>query len=264
MNHHCCCPSDTSGSNVIPSISATFSKQSETINDSCDTFTREWLHRDHFTNSNGSVTGKVIGNGDYESTKSENISSAGELTDTNRISNNWSHSSNGEKCIDCSRIDGSSISSCCSLCCRECFRDQQQLHSQNVNISTDDSNTLDSQEEDFTDLIEHEIIEMVGDDSFGRKVITIYACRLPERDKLDHNRLLRYILHTLDQFVETDYVLVYFHHGLDSANKPPVKWLWSALKAFDRRYKKNLKNLYLVHPTNFIRILWQLFKPAIR
>lgn len=30
------------------------------------------------------------------------------------------------------------------------------------------------------------------------------------------------------------------------------------------RYKKNLKALYLVHPTNFIKILWNIFKPFIR
>jgi len=65
-------------------------------------------------------------------------------------------------------------------------------------------------------------------------------------------------------FVEQDYSLVYFHYGLTSKNKPPLSWLWQAYKAFDRKYKKNLKALYLVHPTNFIRIVWQIFKPAIR
>lgn len=74
----------------------------------------------------------------------------------------------------------------------------------------------------------------------------------------------RYLMHTLDKFVENDYILVYFHYGLNSSNKPPLSWLWSAYKAFDRKYKKNLKNLYLVHPTNFIRIVWQIFKPALR
>ncbi|XP_034382179.1 rho GTPase-activating protein 8-like isoform X3 [Cyclopterus lumpus] len=29
------------------------------------------------------------------------------------------------------------------------------------------------------------------------------------------------------------------------------------------RYKKNLKSLYVVHPTSFIRIVWNLFKPLI-
>lgn len=74
----------------------------------------------------------------------------------------------------------------------------------------------------------------------------------------------RYLTHTLDTFVEQDYSLVYFHYGLTSKNKPPLSWLWQAYKAFDRKYKKNLKALYLVHPTNFIRIVWQIFKPAIR
>lgn len=74
----------------------------------------------------------------------------------------------------------------------------------------------------------------------------------------------RYLTHTLDTFVEQDYSLIYFHYGLTSKNKPPLSWLWQAYKAFDRKYKKNLKALYLVHPTNFIRIVWQIFKPAIR
>ena len=30
------------------------------------------------------------------------------------------------------------------------------------------------------------------------------------------------------------------------------------------RYKKNLKALYIVHPTNFIKVLWTIFKPLIR
>lgn len=69
---------------------------------------------------------------------------------------------------------------------------------------------------------------------------------------------------TLDRFVEEDYSLVYFHYGLTGKNKPPLSWLWQAYKQFDRKYKKNLKALYLVHPTNFIRVVWQLFKAVIR
>lgn len=30
------------------------------------------------------------------------------------------------------------------------------------------------------------------------------------------------------------------------------------------RYKKNLKALYVVHPTNFIRLVWNIFKPLLR
>ncbi|KAK1196854.1 RHG08 protein, partial [Pygoscelis papua] len=99
---------------------------------------------------------------------------------------------------------------------------------------------------------------------------------------------LRYLKYTLDQYVENDYTIVYFHYGLKSLNKPSLKWLQTAYKEFDRkyvskifvlpsmifkslltisfsfpRYKKNLKALYVVHPTNFIKILWNIFKPLI-
>ncbi|XP_063986175.1 rho GTPase-activating protein 1 isoform X2 [Diachasmimorpha longicaudata] len=120
-------------------------------------------------------------------------------------------------------------------------------------------------EEDYHDIARLGIVEVVGDDSAGRKVIVVSACKLPAvgKEVFNHAKLLRYLTHTLDTFVEQDYSLVYFHHGLTSKNKPPLSWLWQAYKAFDRKYKKNLKALYLVHPTNFIRIVWQIFKPAI-
>ena len=61
-----------------------------------------------------------------------------------------------------------------------------------------------------------------------------------------------------------DYSLVYFHHGLTTANKPPLKWLVQAYRGFDRNFKKNLKALYIVHPTNFVQIIINVFKPIIR
>lgn len=64
--------------------------------------------------------------------------------------------------------------------------------------------------------------------------------------------------------MESDYTLVYFHCGLNSHNKPPVRWLWTAFRAFDRKYKKNLKALLLVHPTSFVRIVFHVFRPVIR
>jgi len=109
----------------------------------------------------------------------------------------------------------------------------------------------------------HGVVEVAGDDLFARKVIAIYACRLPDSKTFNWMRFLRYLLHTLDQFVESDYTLVYFHCGLNSQNKPPVRWLWTAFRAFDRKYKKNLKALLLVHPTSFVRIVFHVFRPVI-
>ncbi|RXG61813.1 Rho GTPase-activating protein 1 [Armadillidium vulgare] len=116
---------------------------------------------------------------------------------------------------------------------------------------------------DFSDIARHGVVDVIGDDTYGRKVIVVSACRLPSNKAFNHDKFLRYLMHTLDQYVEQDYSLVYFHYGLNSKNKPPVSWLWNAYKALDRKYKKNLKALYLVHPTNFIRVVYNVFKPAI-
>uniref|UniRef100_A0A2K5LN94 Rho GTPase activating protein 8 n=1 Tax=Cercocebus atys TaxID=9531 RepID=A0A2K5LN94_CERAT len=146
----------------------------------------------------------------------------------------------------------------------------------------------------FYDVARHGILQVAGDDRFGRRVVTFSCCRMPPSHELDHQRLLEYLKYTLDQYVENDYTIVYFHYGLNSRNKPSLGWLQSAYKEFDRkdgdltvwprlvsnsrlkrfshlslqkywdyRYKKNLKALYVVHPTSFIKVLWNIFKPLI-
>ncbi|XP_068612423.1 rho GTPase-activating protein 1 [Brachionichthys hirsutus] len=115
----------------------------------------------------------------------------------------------------------------------------------------------------FYDIARHQIIEVAGDDNFGRKVIVFNACRMPPQHQLDHHKLLMYLKGTLDQYVESDYTLIYFHHGLTGENKPSLGWLRDAYREFDRKYKKNIKALYIVHPTMFIKTLLILFKPLI-
>ncbi|XP_021165207.2 rho GTPase-activating protein 8 isoform X1 [Fundulus heteroclitus] len=115
----------------------------------------------------------------------------------------------------------------------------------------------------YYDIARHGIIQVSGDDNYGRKLIVFSSCCLPPSHQLNHRRLLEYLKFTLDQYVEMDYILVYFHYGLKSRNKPSIKWLREAYSEFDRKYKKNLKTLYVVHPTNFIRIVWNIFKPLI-
>ncbi|KAI9518127.1 hypothetical protein NQZ68_040248 [Dissostichus eleginoides] len=115
----------------------------------------------------------------------------------------------------------------------------------------------------YYDVARHGIVQVCGDDKFGRKLIVFSSCCLPPSHQLNHRRLLEYLKFTLDQYVEMDYILVYFHHGLRSGNKPSLKWLREAYAEFDRKYKKNMKTLFVVHPTNFIRIVWNIFKPLI-
>ncbi|XP_052008176.1 rho GTPase-activating protein 1-like [Xyrauchen texanus] len=120
-----------------------------------------------------------------------------------------------------------------------------------------------SRDDPFYDIARYKIVEVAGDDNFGRKVIVFNACRIPHQDLLDQHRLLMYLKQTLDKYVESDYTLIYFHHGLTSENKPSLSWLRDAYREFDRKYKKNIKALYIVHPTMFIRTILILFKPII-
>lgn len=115
----------------------------------------------------------------------------------------------------------------------------------------------------FYDVARHGILQVAGDDRQGRRIFTFSCCRLPPLHQLNHQRLLEYLKYTLDQHVENDYTIVYFHYGLSSQNKPSLGWLQNAYKEFDRKYKKNLKALYVVHPTSLIKALWNIFKPLI-
>lgn len=61
-----------------------------------------------------------------------------------------------------------------------------------------------------------------------------------------------------------DYVIAYFHQGLNESNKPPIQFLWNSYKEMlDRKFRKNLKRLYVVHPTWTIKVIWNFFKPFI-
>jgi len=118
--------------------------------------------------------------------------------------------------------------------------------------------------EDFSEIQRHEIINIIGEgDLVGRPILVLYAYRLPSNKTFDHQKFLRYLQKTLDKLVELDYSIVYFHYGLRSHNKPPIKWLLQAYQLLDRNYKKNLKALFIVHPTRFIKIVWKLFQPFI-
>ncbi|CDW55765.1 CRAL TRIO 2 and RhoGAP domain containing protein [Trichuris trichiura] len=109
----------------------------------------------------------------------------------------------------------------------------------------------------------YEVVDVVGDDKAGRPVVVFYAFRLPSSQVFDYELFLRYLIHVLDGFVEQDYSVIYFHYGWRRCNRPSLGWLVRAYRALDRRFKKNLKSLYIVHPTRLLRIIWAVFKPMV-
>ncbi|CAG9800484.1 unnamed protein product [Chironomus riparius] len=113
------------------------------------------------------------------------------------------------------------------------------------------------------DFSKRKFIDYIGTDKNGQPIIAIYACRLPERKNLNNLLFIDFIIKTMEQYVQNDYVIAYFHQGLKDISKPSLGFLWSSYKELDRSFKKNLKQLYVVHPTTFIKMVWFFFKPLI-
>lgn len=50
---------------------------------------------------------------------------------------------------------------------------------------------VDDTGDKFLDIAKYGIVDVKGDDSLGRKVIVVYACKLPLVKEIDHSRFLR-------------------------------------------------------------------------
>ncbi|XP_055529971.1 uncharacterized protein LOC129721443 [Wyeomyia smithii] len=104
--------------------------------------------------------------------------------------------------------------------------------------------------------------------SGGHNAIVVFsACHLPDRSRSDYhyvmNNLFLYVVKTLEQLVTEDYVLVYLHGASNRGNVPPFPWLKKCYQLLDRRLRKSLKNLYMVHPTFWLKSIVCVARPFI-
>lgn len=100
-------------------------------------------------------------------------------------------------------------------------------------------------------------------------MVTLTAPALPPSSVTSHDSLLERILSRTLPLVETPggYTVILFASGSDgiesgSANArtawPGWAWCWRAWRGLGRNYRKNLKKLYIVHPTLFTKTLVRL------
>ncbi|KAF2348017.1 CRAL-TRIO lipid binding domain [Trinorchestia longiramus] len=84
-----------------------------------------------------------------------------------------------------------------------------------------------------------------------------------QRETLRIQRV-RYLLSRLEQLVSDDYILVYLSGGRNiSSTGPSFHWLKTAYHLIDRKLKKNLRALLVVHPTLWVRTIVALTRPFI-
>ena len=126
-----------------------------------------------------------------------------------------------------------------------------------------DKFVANANKKDFSNISRHNILSHGGVDSLGRTLMVFSACNIPPSSEIDLSELLEFCVVTLDRIVESDYCLVYFHACMNSAARPPLSWFRKCYRILSRKYKKNLKTLYIVHPTLWIRLLMGFFKPFI-
>lgn len=130
-------------------------------------------------------------------------------------------------------------------------------------------------------------------------IIVFSACYLPDRSRRDYNyvmdHLFLYVLTSLHELIADDYILIYLHNAQpsnltgitfskassssNSPNGPPSSsssenpqiqnnlptftWMKRCYQMIDRRLRKNLKILYLVKPTFWLKTIVIMCKPFI-
>ncbi|XP_068178981.1 bcl-2/adenovirus E1B 19 kDa-interacting protein 2-like protein isoform X2 [Antennarius striatus] len=98
-------------------------------------------------------------------------------------------------------------------------------------------------------------------------IILFTSCYLPENSVENYeyimDNLFRYILGTLDLMVSENYLLVYLCAMAPRSKVPPIRWLHRCYLSIDRRLKKDLKGLLVVHPAWYIRAVVTVIKPFI-
>ncbi|XP_056449319.1 bcl-2/adenovirus E1B 19 kDa-interacting protein 2-like protein [Gadus chalcogrammus] len=98
-------------------------------------------------------------------------------------------------------------------------------------------------------------------------IILVSACYLPENTVANYDyvmeNLFRYIVGTLDLMVSENYILVYLCSMAPRNKLPTIRWLHQCYTSIDRRLKKDLKGLLVVHPAWYIKAMLTLVKPFI-
>lgn len=100
------------------------------------------------------------------------------------------------------------------------------------------------------------MIFQAGVDFETRPMVVLNASALPDPQAVSYDLLLSRILSYLNLYVEADYTVIFFAAG--GKHTPGWNWVWKAYRSLSRKYRKNLKQLYIVHSSFFSKMLFSL------
>ncbi|KAN0064341.1 hypothetical protein ACQY0O_002536 [Thecaphora frezii] len=114
------------------------------------------------------------------------------------------------------------------------------------------------QKQERLDAHVRRVVFQAGLDYETRPMVVLAACCLPDPREVDYDDLFDRIISTMDLFAENDYTVIYLASG--GRHRPGWNWLWKSYRRLGRKFRKNLKKLYIVHPTFFTRSLMQFIQ----
>ncbi|XP_069818705.1 caytaxin isoform X2 [Dendropsophus ebraccatus] len=98
-------------------------------------------------------------------------------------------------------------------------------------------------------------------------IIVFAACCLPDSSCPDYHYIMEnlflYVISSLELLVAEDYMIVYLNGATPRRRMPGLGWLKKCYQMIDRRLRKNLKSLIIVHPSWFIRTVLAISRPFI-
>ncbi|KAG8144839.1 hypothetical protein E2320_013251 [Naja naja] len=102
----------------------------------------------------------------------------------------------------------------------------------------------------------------------GLNAIIVFAvCFMPESNQPNYrylmDNLFKYVIGSLELLIAESYMIVYLNGATTRRKMPSLGWLRKCYQQIDRRLRKNLKSLIIVHPSWFIRTLLAITKPFI-
>ncbi|KAJ2704688.1 hypothetical protein FB645_003053 [Coemansia sp. IMI 203386] len=106
------------------------------------------------------------------------------------------------------------------------------------------------------------VIFQAGVDFESKPMVVFCACSLPSPREVDYDRLLNLIIFRLDEFVESDYTVVMLTSG--AQHNPGWNWMMKAYGRLDRKYRKNVKNVYVVHPSMWSKLVFRILGRIVR
>jgi len=118
--------------------------------------------------------------------------------------------------------------------------------------------------EDLSDIARLNCLFRSGQDTIGRPVIVAVGANFPEKqNKPMVQKFLKYIIRTLDALSGQEFILVYFHTKITQKQEPEFAWLQLLYKICDRKFP-NMKNLFIVHPSLWVKVTLRLLTPFMK